>query len=164
MVNKKGYIKTVEAVIAVIMIIIISFTLIPQHVERQPDPPLSLQGAMGFINEKIEFNESLRRGIVTEEYGIETSITPIIKLNKPWNYDFTCAVCSSTGTCIIDTPLKQNVYVSDIFIASSEMTQNPKIVRIWFWEALRGADPAEYKEQLGCWDLCYSSINKCYQK
>lgn len=155
MVSKKGYIKTLEAVIAVILIIVVSYTLLSRHVETPPEPPLIVQGAMRFINEKIELNDSIRYGIVRRETGIEDNIESIILDNKPRNYDFTCAVCSDSSTCFIATPLEKSVYVSDVFIASSEKKQNPKIIRIWFWAA-----PTK-KEDLICYDTCW---NQCQQK
>jgi len=139
MVNKKGYIKTLEAVIAIIMIIVISYTLIPQHVERPPDPPLVLQDAMKFINKEIELDEDLRLNLSkTSQQGSKANqkIVSIVEKYKPINYDFTCAICKFTHTCYIGSlPFEKNVYVTDVFIASNKKKQDPRIVRIWFWES-----------------------------
>ena len=156
MLNKKGYIKTLEAVIAIILIATVSFTLISQHVERQPEPPLIVQDAISFINEKIEFDESLRADIIRVRSEAKEKTESIINENKPKNYDFTCLICSNSNTCFpVATPLEKNVYVSDLFIASSEKKQAPKIVRIWFWEK------PTTREDLICYDDC---LNKCAQK
>lgn len=137
MVSKKGYIKTLEAVVAIIMIIVVSYTLIPRHIEKVPEPPLEVQDSMKFINEKIELNDSIRLGIVYPSEGVRMNIREvlesIIDKDKPQEYDYTCAICSDSSECFLDTPLEKNVYVSDVFIASSEKIQDPKIVRIWFW-------------------------------
>lgn len=153
MVNRKGYIKTLEAVIAIILIAVISYTLIAQHVETPPEPPLDLQGAMKFINEKIEFDENLRKKIVRGQSPVD-DIASIINESKPQNYDFTCAICPG-NICFIDTPLEKSIYVSDVFIASSEEKQDPQIVRIWFWKK-----PTK-SEDLVCYSTC---LNKCKQK
>lgn len=138
MVNKKGYIKTLEAVIAIIMIIVISFTLVSQRIENQPEPPLKLQSAMKFINEKIELNDSLRKGIVDMQHGlrinIDSILSSLVNENKPRDYDFTCRLCSNI-TCFPERfPLEKNIYVSDLLITSSEKKQQPHIIRMWFWE------------------------------
>jgi len=159
MVNKKGFIKTIEAVVAVIIIIIVSFTLIPRYVEQQPEPPLVVQDSMKFINNKIELDNSLRTGIINKDVHIGEELAAIIREYKPRNYDFTCAICQDSNRCIIDTPLKRSVYVTDLFIASSENKEpDPKIVRIWFWEGVGKMSNATYDandmEVLGCYDKC----------
>lgn len=168
MVNKKGYIKTLEAVVAIIIIVVISYTLIPQRIETQPIPPIPVQDSMRFINNKIELDETLRSGMI-EGIRVDSEIADIIIENKPINYDFTCAICSDSRTCFVSTPLKRSVYVSDIFIASGGKKQNPKIVRVWFWEGcpekdcqtLCGvyADETEWNV-----DDCKAYKNKCQQK
>ena len=156
MVNKKGYIKTLEAVIAIILIATVSFILISQHVERPLEPPLIVQDAMSFINKKIEFDESLRSDVIRVRLETKEKIESIINENKPKNYDFTCLICSNSNICFpVATPLEKNIYVSDVFISSSEKKQDPKIVRIWFWEK------PTTREDLICYDDC---LNKCAQK
>ena len=164
MVNKKGYIKTLEAVIAVIIVIMVSYVLIAQRIEQKPEPPLVVQDAMRFINEELQFDEIIREGIVGGTGGVKDDIASIITENKPRNYDFICAICSDSSRCYIDTPFQRSVYVSDVFIASSKEEQNPKVVRIWFWEGLRGVGDMEYKERLGCNDDCFNSLNQCNWK
>lgn len=138
----KGYVRTLEAVIAIILILIVIYTIIPKHVEPQPDIPLVVHDAQQFIISDITNNESLRTLIVISE-GVGASdnlrmeIENVIKSHIPPNYDFVCAICPQTNPCIQTTPLEKAVYMSDVFIASSlgrELReQNPKIVRFWIW-------------------------------
>lgn len=166
MVSKKGYIKTLEAVVAIILVIMVSYTLIPQSVEKPPEPPLALQDAMQFMNQQIERDQYTREKIVP--YNGETStwggseedpfdrITSFVTEATPNLYDFSCAVCSSPNLCIINTPLEKNVYVTDVFIASGGKEQNPKIVRVWLWEKLTGDDRINFRDKNSLY------YNKCY--
>lgn len=163
MVSKKGYIKTLEAVIAIIIIIVVSYTLIPLHAETPPEPPLAVQNAMSFINEKIEYDESLREAIVRER-EVEEDLAELIIKHKPKNYDFTCAVCPDTN-CFIDplVTFKKSIYVNDVFIASSKKEQKPKIVRIWFFASpITEADFITNSDTLANFKDTY--LNKCMQK
>lgn len=140
MLSKKGYIKTLEAVIAIITIIVVSYALIVKNIEKTPDPPLILQDAMSFITENVELDESLRENITRRKPDARNDIESIIIENKPKDYDFICLICSGTKTCLppAEMPIEKNIYVSDVFIASSIQssikTQDPHVVRIWFWK------------------------------
>lgn len=176
MVNKKGYIKTLEAVIAIIMIITVSYTLIPRSVEKPPEPPLIVQDAMKFTNQKVETDEYTREKIVPYEGTTNTwdpdeenpfdRLTSLVNESMPIAlYDFSCAACSSPSLCIINTPLTRNVYTTDVFIASGGGEQNPKLVRVWLWEKLTGAEGTEFKTAnpqayLKCCNCIKSNKNK----
>lgn len=142
MVSKKGYIKTLEAVIAIIIIVVISYTLIAQPTETPPDVPSIVKGAQKIIDQTIQFNETIRSLITKKELPPPQSpgreellkgVQAIIDKQSPLGYDYTCAICSEPGKCLEYTPLDKNVYMTDVLIASSEEQQNVRIVRIWFW-------------------------------
>lgn len=149
MVDKKGYIKTLEAVIAIIIIVVVSYTLIPRSVESPPEIPPVVKGAQKIIDQTIQFNETLRNILTAEKdlpaypppspfeqsdyFILKQGINDTIARNIPPGYDYTCAVCSNPGTCLADTPIDKSVYMTDVLIASGNERQNPKIVRIWFW-------------------------------
>lgn len=140
MVNKKGYIKTLEAVIAIIIIVIISYTLIAQPTETPPDVPSIVKGAQNVIDQTIQFNETIRTYLTTKELDdeekrlLQEHIKSIIDKQVPPGYDYTCLTCSKPGECLAEyTPLDKSVYMTDVLIASSEEQQNVRIVRIWFW-------------------------------
>lgn len=142
MVNKKGYIKTLEAVVAIIIIVIISYTLIAQPTETPPDVPSIVKGAQNVIDQTIQLNETIRTYLTMEELEtkeyeksiVQEHIKSIIDKQAPPGYDYTCLICSKPGECLAEyTPLDKSVYMTDILIASSKEQQNVRIVRIWFW-------------------------------
>lgn len=140
MVNKKGYIKTLEAVIAIIIVILVGYILIPSSREPAPDVPSILKGSQKAIDQSIQFNETIRTYLTDdtitkeEEQIMLKAINNIIKKYTPFGYDYTCVVCSNPGTCLADYTPGKSIYMTDVFVASSEKKQNPKIVRVWFWK------------------------------
>ena len=136
MVNKKGYLKTLEAVIAVIMVVIVSYTLIPRPTQVSPDVPLIVKGAQTLIDQSIQFNDTIRKSItgLHDPAILSEGIQAIIDKHIPPGYAYTCAICSNPGKCLACTPLDKSIYMTDIIIGSSDTQQNPKIVRIWFWK------------------------------
>lgn len=140
MVNKKGYIKTLEAVIAIIMIIMVGYVLIPMPEEKSPEVPLAVKGVQKIIDQSIQFNDQIRANLTVKELTesekrmMLEDVKRIIDKYAPKGYDYTCAVCSNPGMCLADyTPLEKSVYMTDVLVASSKAQQNPKVVRIWFW-------------------------------
>ncbi len=134
--NKRGYLRTLEAIIAIILLLVVFYTIIPKYVEPKPNPPLAVQDAQRFIISDISNDENLRTTIITST-DPSSAVEATIKRNIPPNYDFICAICTNTSACITTTPFDKVVYMSDVFIASSIgpslNEQSPKIVRFWMW-------------------------------
>lgn len=141
MVSKKGYIKTLEAVIAVIMIVIISYMLISRPIELPPDVPLIVKGAQKVIDQSIQLNETIRTYLAKQDLSSEERtllqgyIKDRIDQHITPGYDYTCLICSKPGECLSEyTPLDKSIYMTDVLVASSEEQQNVRIVRIWVWK------------------------------
>ncbi len=143
MVNKKGYIKTLEAVIAIIIIIMVGYILIPRPTEPTPEVPPVVKGVQKVIAQSIQFNEQIRNNLTAQTLPktglpydlLKKDVNDTIAKNSPLGYDYACAICSNPGTCLADyLPLEKSIYMIDVLIASGEKQQNPRIVRIWFWK------------------------------
>ena len=137
MVDKKGYIKTLEAVIAIVLLLIFVYTLIPRNIEVKAEKPPVVEAAQQVIIKEIINNETIRSGII--DFGITdcrtyTKLTEdIIKKHLPGGYSFTCEICD-TPICVSNaTPIDKSVYMTDVFLSATPNNQNPKILRIWIW-------------------------------
>ena len=147
MVNKKGYIKTLEAVIAIIIVIMVGYILIPRPTEPTPEVPSVVKGVQKVMVQSIQFNEGIRAKLTARNLplpnqpegqalikDVNDSIARVIyPSNSPLNYDYSCMICSNPGTCLAKLPLEKSIYVTDVLIASSTGQQNPRIIRIWLW-------------------------------
>lgn len=135
--DKKGYLKTLEAIIAIIIILLVVYAIIPKYVEPKPNPPLAVQDAQRFILSDISNNDTLRVMILTDNPNVAAEVQKTIQAHMLPNYDFACAICPQTSACIQPTPFDKTVYMNDIFIASSPgltlAEQKPKIIRFWMW-------------------------------
>ena len=131
--NKKGYIKTVEAFIAIIIILIVVFFILPERPKQEFETPPIVESAQNFILNELTYNETARDCVITNRL-CENSIvfTSIIESNIPAGYNYTAKICDTT-TCVVPTPIDKDVYVSDIIISSTLEEQKPKIVRLWIW-------------------------------
>ncbi len=134
---KKGYMKTLEAVIAIILVLVATYTIIPRYVEPKPEQPLAIQDAQRFIVSSISQDDNLRAMLLTNDANAPAALQIKLQENIPLNYDFVCAICPKTSACVLPTPLDKTVYMNDIFVASTIglklSEQNPKIIRFWIW-------------------------------
>jgi len=137
--NKQGYIKTLEAVIAIVIILIFTFAVTPK-----PTPsyqlPSSVENAQNYILEEIAGDDDVRAAVMEfdpesseEAYGL---INDIVATNLPTGYAYTIGICiesacSSNATSIAED---RSVYTAEAMIGSYGVVDTaPRIVRIWMW-------------------------------
>jgi len=136
--KKKGYIRTLEAVIAIVIILIFIFTMMPKKEPNPKDVPPRVDAAQKYILQEIANTPELRQeAIETQEEDNECIegglIEQLIQANVPPGYSYACAVCSSTGCVFMPEGVTTSVYMDDILITPDDATLGPKIVRLWFW-------------------------------
>ena len=141
--SKRGFIRTLEAVLAVLIVLIFIFTV--------------SQSSSG--NSQVEsireLEEGILRGVVQDEDmrdcivstaqsdldGISagtvcSEVRQFIVNSLPNRFrdDFEFQVCES-GNCVIPNLPDKNVYTAGAIISSSltDETYAPKLIRIWIW-------------------------------
>lgn len=142
---KQGYIRTLEAVIAIVIILLFIFTITPTEVTNPSDVPAQVKTAQGYILSEIA-NEPLYRdealGVITggqcggeDPPGVAPNINEFVSLNIPPGFDYACMICLTTD-CVFSSSegITTSVYVDDIMIAPPDTSTSPKIVRIWLWQ------------------------------
>ncbi len=142
MVGKKGFIRTIEATIAVLLIfgfIVVAEPKFSKQAERKT--PDIIKETQEFMFSEIVHNENYRECI---SQGVNGQITgscrdvcgsdldDFLSQNMPFGYEYACEVCTTAVSCLQDNlPIDRSVYANSIFVAE----KNSKIVRIYFWES-----------------------------
>lgn len=147
--NKKGWIKIVEAFLAVLFISGVILIILNNASNR-----VHFQQNIDFSNEKnvlrmIQMNESARAEIV--EFNLdesEESINSFPETKKilrdffetSENIDFIAKVCKIDYECVLPSNEiqknglnKKNIYSNSIMISSVKEEYNPKILKIFYW-------------------------------
>ncbi len=132
--NKQGFIRTLEAVIAVVIVLGIMLSLAPAK-QPETDTPANLKQAQAFILNHIVTNENFRNCIMTvTAYGecsaSCTIVDSFVNTNAPKGYAYRCEICGSASTCSSPLPLDKSLYTDSRFIA----TDPAKVIRLVFWE------------------------------
>ena len=138
--NKKGFFRTLEAVIAIVVILTFIYSVAPKK-EIKEEIPYALKTARDYILNEIATNPDLRN-LVTES-SIDDDVKNIedigdldefIKNNIPPGYEYSGAICKTTY-CVLEEklPEKKTIYMADIIVSPSSLEEEPRIVRLWFW-------------------------------
>lgn len=136
MVDKKGYIKTLEAVLAIVLLLIFVYTIIPSRTPLRQEVPPIVESAQKHIKTAIEQDEYIRMLVVNVDPNspdLRKMIGDITTQYLPLGYAYDFEICEVTS-CVINTPDDKTIYVSDILISAQDEKANPRIVRIWVWE------------------------------
>lgn len=131
--DKKGYIKTLEAVVAIVGILVFIYAIIPDRSIQESKVPPVVKSSQEFIINEISTNEKIRDCVINNPLCENSDIIKnAIKNNIPTGFDHAFKICENTN-CLTNTPFDRSVYLTDVFIVSTLENQNPKIVRIWIW-------------------------------
>ncbi|HLD15317.1 MAG TPA: hypothetical protein VJB94_01935 [Candidatus Nanoarchaeia archaeon] len=149
MVNKKGFIRTLEAVVAIILIFSFIFFILPKRAEVENRIPENVQSSQQFILNEILYNSTFRDCIFNynlqdqagtncqaiSETNPSCDINLFIRKELPFNYDFACEVCNQVATCIgEDVPFDKSVYANSIFLVKDPLANSPKVLRVYVWQ------------------------------
>ena len=141
MVNKKGYLRILEAMIASFLLFGVVLFLYSQASAPSVEYPFSVQESQRFILNILSFNITLRNCIVNSTFTgncfthstlscknfLNQTITPSI----PVGYSAACEICNSSLSCLSSTaPLDTSVFTHTLFLVDGT---NEKVLRLYFW-------------------------------
>ncbi len=139
--GKKGYIRIVEAFIAIILIASVLVFLYVNNVQK-PNSEEAIHKLERAILEEISSNSSLRDAVLNGHYSLvdddaknnRTLINnAIIKyINNDFNFSF--KICDLNEICGMEDYIEQEVFSDEISVSSNLEDYSPKIIRLFIWE------------------------------
>ena len=129
--NKRGLLKIVEVVIAIIILASVLLLVYSQKTERA-DISEYVSDLQNRILGDIALNDSLRIKVLDED---NDSITKFVNASMPDNFDFEVRICElEVQICRMTQSVDKDVYVEERVISSSLEDYSPKKVRLFVWE------------------------------
>ncbi|MFH1376978.1 MAG: hypothetical protein ABIH25_05070 [Candidatus Woesearchaeota archaeon] len=130
--NKRGYMKTLEALLAIVIFLVALFAILSVQPSKEDLKPQDIELMQDTILNQIQHNEVYRTEIQNDNIGIGSDIYTFINDRLPFTLDFIIKSCDDVNTnCNIDTDPKyidfqaaDKVYADSIII--SEETENPE--------------------------------------
>ena len=137
MVNKKGFVRTLEAVISVVIVLGFIYLITLKTETPTGEIPINIKETQKFVFQEVALNENYRQCIVSSLPGSCSStsclqqINQFISDNKPSGFNHACEVCDRSLSCSNpNLPLDRSVYTDSMFIGKD----NFKVFRVYFWE------------------------------
>ena len=150
MFGKIGFIRTVEALIAILLLLSLILYIFSGNPKILPGTPEVVDKANSFIINEFLFNNTFRTCFtntinegkcdLTLNSIIGTSdnkncneiINDFISKSIPIGYAYDCEVCQSSKSCVnVNAPKDLSLYTKSAFIFSST---NARVVRIYLYE------------------------------
>ncbi len=110
--NKKGYIRTIEAILAIMIIFGFVVTILPKKTTEIAKAPPELDSTMRsvleeaqnneefrtclLLNEKVQLESGNAKAMVTNSDCLKNQLDKALPAFSPWDYGF--AICDGTGT------------------------------------------------------------------
>lgn len=137
MVGRKAYIRTLEAIIAIVLLLFATYTLTPKPVTNPEETPYVIESAQDYVVKQVTQDPTLRQQILdsgTNFAAANNSLTGTVKKRLPAGYDFSIAICDNPS-CVTLPGLAASVYMDDAVVAGKTTAGEPviKLVRVWFW-------------------------------
>jgi len=126
MVNKKGFIRIVEAIIAVVVIFGFILIAFPQGKEQSAgETPYEIEQTQARIVEEITNNVEYRRCILNLSGGspgcVDTLIKPHVAESSAMSYSFEITNTSSTLVSAKNRPLDKDVYAKTVVVSVDDV-------------------------------------------
>ncbi len=129
-INKRGWIRIVEAFLAV-LIILSAFLFFASKQTTINDPSADIYDREKQILEIISKNDDLRNKVIV---GNETTINNEISRLVPTNWKYNARICGIDDICSYQGDyMNKEIYSSEIIITSTLTEYNPKKLRLFVW-------------------------------
>lgn len=138
-VNKKGWIKIFEALIAILVIAGVVFIAINQSQEEKGSIFLRIHNDQITILRDIQLDNSLRTEIIgtfgTVEWVDFPTQTKARIIAKTPNY-LMCEgkICASDNLCLPLNSEEKDIYAESIIISATNTEYNPRQLKLFCWE------------------------------
>ncbi len=133
---KQGYIKTLEAVIAIIVILSFVYFVLPTTHEESKGSEKEIGLLQRSFLEGVRGNDDLRSCVIgwNDTNSCRVDIFNYLNNTFPNYYSYNITVCNLDLYCEAGIPSDRNVYVSSTVIVANASDKNPKAVRVYTWE------------------------------
>lgn len=139
MVNKKGYMKTVEAVLAAIIFFGVVLILVGNYTaEEEKAVPDDIRTIQDSILNIVESDSGLRMAIIHENpVTVNNALNELIP--PTLNYEFTICPAGEGEECTLPEELEgveETVYVSSVVISSTYQTNQNTLFRLFLYRKI----------------------------
>jgi hypothetical protein len=132
--NKKGWIRIVEAVIALLLITGVVLTLISQGYLFKEDISEKVYSVQISVLREIEKDSDLRQQILnSEENSVPGDVVNRINERMPNYLECSSKICDLDLICSLTSSPDTDVYAQSVAITATSSTYDPKQLKMFCW-------------------------------
>lgn len=140
--NKQGYLRTLEAVFAIVLFLIALFGVLSIQKEKIELKPQDIELMQDTILSEVEYNQIYREEIIDNNIGETRATYNFVKNRLPDRLDFIILSCETINDCNIpeDNPKYQDfqnaekIYADSIIITDkSNQTYISRLFILYLW-------------------------------
>ncbi len=137
--NKHGWIRLVEALVAILLILGVALVALDKEYIKKTDITPKVFLTETAILREIQMNESFRDYILGTAEAVEFGNFPpelsgFITKRIPDYLNCTSKICGIQESCNMDLEEK-DIYVQSVMIAANTETYNPRQIKLFCWTA-----------------------------
>jgi len=127
---KKGFIRSLEAVIAIVVFLIFFYSVMSLPLEKLDtlDP---IQYSLKVVVERVLYNETLRQAVLQQN---DAMLESLLNENIPPAYEHLYLICNQANCVSQQIPFNKEIFVDDVYVTSTYSIQDPKIFRVYAWK------------------------------
>jgi len=125
--NKRGWLRILEAVIAIMLIMsVFVFLFVRNRDSTNSEEILELEK---IILSQIAEDDDLRSRVLAKDLG---SLENFVKPKIPEGFSFALKICEPEANCVLDE-YREEVWAGETIISSSLVQYSPKKLKIFMW-------------------------------
>lgn len=138
--NKRGWVKIVEAFIVVLLIIAVLLVIINQANKGENISSRVYKSEVAILRE-IQINDSLRDDILNsgelpviwDSESFPSDVKALIEKRNPGYLNCTAKICTPEDSCHLDSYPDKDTYANSITITSTLSSYSPRQLKIFCW-------------------------------
>jgi hypothetical protein len=131
--NKRGWIKILEAFIAILLIAGVLLVVINKGYFERNDFSIRVYEAQIAVLREIELDDGLRTDILNSIGEVPESVLNKIKERIPDYLTCESKICDLNEICEINKDIEKDVYAQAVAITADLETYNPKQLKLFCW-------------------------------
>ncbi len=136
--NKRGWIKIIEAFIAVLLVVGVLLIFVNKGYIGKKDISEKVYQAQLAVLREIELNDNLRQEILNADIKKNPNEVPkevVDKINQrmPDYLNCTSKICDLGSICVLDTYLNKEIYSQAVAIATEGSNSEMRQLKMFCW-------------------------------
>lgn len=128
--DKKGFIKTIEAIVAVLLLYIFITAILIQNKPKQASVPLDVKLTQESVLKEVSNSNYYRNCVLRND---KNCVDSLMRKTIGDQYNYTFSLCTATQCSLPITPAK-DVYYNSIIIASNFTDYQTTSVNLYIWK------------------------------